>query len=513
VRPETNKGSADPIQLAAKLSGHEATIKALQFTPGDAQLLSLAGDKTLRTWDVASHEAKVTELPLEGSIDDADFSLDGSLAAVSVPRIRQAHIWNVAESKEIVKFAPSELYAERIVFSPDGSKLLLSGKPAFCKVYDAKTGNELDKFIMNDEATTGAAFSADGRHVALSVPQEMSLWRTKDHHRTGNSWSTWPSSSCLAMGNELWAAGYIDGKVFMMWVNHDAPPETEVHPGLFEGVGRVTHLEFFDGDRFLLMTWDSGMIRIADLTTGKVVAEAQGPPGCAAEAALSSDRRYLATGGGEVWDEKLGRKSSAGDYQIYLWRLPENIKPKAIEQGMSLTEERVKELVSEAAGIPNDDWTKLASGTEAPSPNTLESQTLSLMLFSLRALPPAGIESELRAIANLKKDFQYLPEQTPKPAEIARALWISRTKGYASYIQPEYVTEVTVNVSGDTASGEVAFEKEELYRGRVRYVARWVKDDWRIEEFHLPNVGLSLQLSEAGVWKRLVQAQSGDDSP
>ena len=194
-------------------------------------------------------------------------------------------------------------------------------------------------------------------------------------------------------------------------------------------------------------------------------------------------------------------------------RLSQSVRPKAGEKDASLTEERVKELVSEAAGIPNDDWAKLASGTEAPSPDTLESQTLSLMLFSLRALPPAGNESELPAIANLKKDFQYLPEHTPKPAEIAGALWISRTNGYASYIQPEYVTEVTVNVTGDTASGEVAFEKEGLYRGRVRYVARRVNGDWRIEEFHLPNVGLSLQLSEPGVWKRLIRAQSGDDSP
>ncbi|HEX5104847.1 MAG TPA: hypothetical protein VFV87_13595, partial [Pirellulaceae bacterium] len=173
----------------------------------------------------------------------------------------------------------------------------------------------------------------------------------------------------------------------------------------------------------------------------------------------------------------------------------------------SLTEGQIKELVSEAAGIPNDDWTKLTSGMEVPSPNTLQSQTLSLMLFSLRALPPAGIESELPAIANLKKDFQYLPEQTPKPAEIARALWISKSKGYASYIQPEYVTEVTVQVAGDTASGEVAFEKEGLYRGRVRYVARRADGDWRIEEFYLPNVGLSLVRNEQGVWERMIQVQ------
>jgi biopolymer transport protein ExbD len=172
-----------------------------------------------------------------------------------------------------------------------------------------------------------------------------------------------------------------------------------------------------------------------------------------------------------------------------------------------LTEERIEEMVSAASGIPNDDWTKLASSTERPSIDTLESKTLSLMLLGLQGVPPNELEKSLPGFA---RDFHYLTERIPKPAEVAKAMWISKAKGYASFVQPEYVTEATLTMTGDTAHGEIAFEKEELYRGRVRYVARRKGGDWRVEEFHLPHAGLSLVLGEEGKWERLSRAAKAD---
>ncbi len=164
----------------------------------------------------------------------------------------------------------------------------------------------------------------------------------------------------------------------------------------------------------------------------------------------------------------------------------------------TLTKEKVKSLVAEAAGIPNVDWAKIAAATEIPTPNFLDSQSLSLILFSLAAHEPQKLASEA---PELSRDFHYLTSATTHPAEIAAAIWISRSKGYASFIQPEYVTEATVSITNDSAHGTISFEVADLYRGQVNYVARHREGHWQVDELHLRNSGLSLQRDENGKWK------------
>ncbi len=164
-----------------------------------------------------------------------------------------------------------------------------------------------------------------------------------------------------------------------------------------------------------------------------------------------------------------------------------------------LSKESVKELVAEATGIANEDWVKIATATELPTPSSMDNQSLSLILFSMAEIEPQEFASKA---PDFSRDFHYLTPNIPKPAEIAKAIWISKSKGYASFIQPEYVTDATVNIANDSAHGSVSFKATGLYEGRVNYVARQTESHWRIEELHLPNSGLSLQRSDGGEWKR-----------
>ncbi|MCA9053192.1 MAG: DUF1080 domain-containing protein, partial [Planctomycetaceae bacterium] len=173
----------------------------------------------------------------------------------------------------------------------------------------------------------------------------------------------------------------------------------------------------------------------------------------------------------------------------------------------TLTEDRVKELVAAAAGISNADWIIFASASEPPTPDMLENRSLSLILFGM---PRSTAVQRGDSPPKASNEFEYLTEGTPKPAQLAQAMWVSKSKGYASLIQPEYVTNVTVNVAGDAAYGKVAFEKRGLYRGLIGYVARRSNGDWRIEEFHLPDLGMALECGDDGIWGPMVRSVPGD---
>lgn len=175
---------------------------------------------------------------------------------------------------------------------------------------------------------------------------------------------------------------------------------------------------------------------------------------------------------------------------------------------VNLTPEVAGNLVSEAASIPNEEWTAIASASTMPSPASLDNHTLSLILFSLFGQSLDQIDGH----PNAADDFHYENPQ-PKPFQIAQAIWISKAKGYASFVQPEYITDCTVQQEADTAHGTVTFNADGLYSGRIEYVARQRGGVWGVEEFHLPNFGVSLRRNDNGKWINMTRAIEGDSSP
>ena len=163
----------------------------------------------------------------------------------------------------------------------------------------------------------------------------------------------------------------------------------------------------------------------------------------------------------------------------------------------TLTPELAKPLIAEAASISNNEWATVAANQQAPTPELLKNMSLSFVLLTLSA----STEEDLHA----QQDFQYLTPH-PRPMDIARALSISQNKGYRSFIQPEYVTDCTVRTFGDTTYGTVAFKVESLYSGQVEYVARWKKNAWTVEEFHLPKYRIFLERRADGTWGNMIRA-------
>ena len=158
-------------------------------------------------------------------------------------------------------------------------------------------------------------------------------------------------------------------------------------------------------------------------------------------------------------------------------------------QDAKLTVDLAKKLLPPAAGISNADFKALSKD---PRPDVVKSKSLSLVLLALR--PPKNPD------AATLKEFRFL-EDAITPSDIAQAMWISKDKGYASFIQPKYITDCTCESTAERAEGVVSF-KSDLFAGRIPFVAQATKDGWVITEFRLPQYKTRVVRGKDGVWSQ-----------
>jgi hypothetical protein len=123
-------------------------------------------------------------------------------------------------------------------------------------------------------------------------------------------------------------------------------------------------------------------------------------------------------------------------------------------------------------------------------PDVVKSKSLSLFFFTLR--PPVNPDAEM--------EFSVLGDSI-KVSDIIQAMWVSKDNGYASFIQPKYITDCTCESTAERAEGVVTF-KHNLFAGRIPFVAKATKDGWIITEFRLPQYKTRVVRGKDGVWSQ-----------
>ncbi len=169
---------------------------------------------------------------------------------------------------------------------------------------------------------------------------------------------------------------------------------------------------------------------------------------------------------------------------------------KASPGDLKKARNQILSQLPEAAGMKNADFQILAMSQSLPRLTGFEDQSFSLLVFNL-SLDPINLDA---AYKDLEKEFQYLNRDNPRPSDIADAIRASASKGYASFLQPEGLSDFTCQLDGSKARGAVSFRLKDLIQGRVHYVAEKTNGDWKITEFHLPTWEARTVL-KAGTWK------------
>lgn len=165
--------------------------------------------------------------------------------------------------------------------------------------------------------------------------------------------------------------------------------------------------------------------------------------------------------------------------------------------------QQLKSVVSEAAGIPNDQWESFARSPSA-STNAIKGEPLSMVLLSLNP------SEEAKANPDVLKDFRLLRGRIPKPNDFHKAMAFSMNSGFYSMLQSSYLKNGPFKVlpnpeaKGGRITGRMPFDSGTLYQGEVHYaVTVDANYNMTITEFQLPNYGVTIRPDEDGTWKRV----------
>jgi hypothetical protein len=163
--------------------------------------------------------------------------------------------------------------------------------------------------------------------------------------------------------------------------------------------------------------------------------------------------------------------------------LPPELSRALRESGQSLTKfhKTLKIAISEAAGIPNDQWEKFAKGQTGATDAIIDSDVANArsspqigprgpdlllprpwetfignadlnkgMPLSLLYLTEEYLTEKAKSISDDRsREFldglRWLTQRTPKPKELHAAMSPSQPHGYVAIIQPEYITKITLD--------------------------------------------------------------------
>ena len=187
VHPDGNLIAAGGPQLRvwdvkSGLPVHEFPMPGIgRFDPGGNVLYTTDPSGLVRGWRLPGFEA--TDFIISHGSEfshsrEMQISPDGKLLA-TFGDDREVALWNTGTGKEIIRF-PTKSQYRKLVFSPDGTKLFVTGHPCNFTV-ELPSMEVEDAFDESGKPIVGGvAFSPDGEHLARNMGRSVSIQRLSD---------------------------------------------------------------------------------------------------------------------------------------------------------------------------------------------------------------------------------------------------------------------------------------------------------------------------------------------
>lgn len=271
-------------EITATAMSPDGKLAAISSVPRD--YASASNSPRLEIWtlpDTASDApARIKSYKVDGMYADVGsikYSPDGKTLIISKKRRDAPALIDTATGK-VTGFVGSEAEATTAIFSPDGSKILITADDGTIAIYDAKTlVTIVGPIYVEKGIVTTARFSDSGARFVVGTDQgKLSVYSAFDGEKlltlpghskavTGVAFS--PDSSMIISGSEdgtlrLWEHGITAGR--LLRTIGTAEPGTAASP--------ITAVAIADDGDTIVSARENGTISVLNLTGKKLVGTA-----------------------------------------------------------------------------------------------------------------------------------------------------------------------------------------------------------------------------------------------
>jgi WD40 repeat protein len=149
------------------LTGHTGRIGALAVAPDGKTLASGSADHTVKLWDTASGQLKLTLAGQKDELSTLAFSPDGHLVAGGAFDAA-LKIWGVQSGELKRSLTRQRLVITALAFSSDGQTLASCSRDQSVVLWDVQTGRPLREIPVISRWLSKVAFSPDGRGLLVA---------------------------------------------------------------------------------------------------------------------------------------------------------------------------------------------------------------------------------------------------------------------------------------------------------------------------------------------------------
>ncbi len=276
-----------------ELIGHNGSITAMRFTPDGRRLVTSSGDHSCGQWDLATgQEQRQLVLKHNDWVSSLDISADGARALTTCDD-GYARLWRLADATQLASLKSPGKPFNSVGFSPDGSTAIL-------------TSSE-DKLVSLWDLSVQSAIV-----TPTASPQSPTVANTK----------TQATATTLLdfnqLGGEVWAAMFapdgrhaltIGGNDAQLWDIHARRPMVRYSPNGAVASAAISP----DGKLIATGSWDHSA-KIWDAATGHAIRKLDGGhTGYINSVEFSPDGRELLTASDDdtalIWNVETGKQT------------------------------------------------------------------------------------------------------------------------------------------------------------------------------------------------------------
>jgi tRNA A-37 threonylcarbamoyl transferase component Bud32 len=141
-------------------------VLAVGFAPDDRRLVSVSHDGTVRIWNTPGFEEHAPRNLGAGELACAAFSTDGR-RLLSGGEDGSVRLWDLDSGREVNRCRGHRSAVTSVGFSPDGRRAASGSRDWTARLWDLETGRKLRVYRGHTDVVHSVAFSADG-HTVLS---------------------------------------------------------------------------------------------------------------------------------------------------------------------------------------------------------------------------------------------------------------------------------------------------------------------------------------------------------